>query len=65
MPKLSPKSGNINENNVMTRLSMTVLLRPIRFMSRPVGIEKIRNQKNTNDGKMLACESVKPKSAFT
>ena len=30
----------------------------------PVGTEKIKNQKNTKDGKIFASESVKFKSAF-
>ena len=42
----------------MTRLRSTVFLRPMRFISIPVGTEKMRNQKNTRDGNMLACESV-------
>ena len=49
----------------MTRLRSTVFLRPMRFISIPVGTEKMRNQKNTRDGNMLACESVRFKSAFT
>jgi hypothetical protein len=32
----------------------TVFLRPILFISMPVGTEKIRNQKNTSEGKKLA-----------
>ena len=41
----------------------TVFLRPILFISMPVGTEKIRNQKNTSEGKKLAAESDRPKSS--
>ena len=38
--------------------SSTVRFLPILFISMPVGTEKIRNQKNTREGSMLATESV-------
>ena len=38
---------------------------PILFINIPVGTEKIRNQKNTKEGKIFASESVSPKSSFT
>ena len=44
---------------------MTVFFRPILFINIPVGTEKIRNQKNTKEGKIFASESVNPKSNFT
>ena len=60
--KLS-KSGK-NTAKVVTMIdSSTVFLRPILFISMPVGTEKIRNQKNTSDGKKLAAESESPKSS--
>jgi phosphoribosylformylglycinamidine synthase len=34
-------------------------------ISIPVGTENIRNQKNTSEGKRLACESVRPRSFCT
>ena len=43
----------------------TVFFRPILFINIPVGTEKIRNQKNTKEGKIFASESVNPKSNFT
>ncbi len=39
---------------VMASERSTVFLRPILFMSMPVGTEKIRNQKKTSEGKILA-----------
>ena len=65
MPKFSPKRGRIKETTVTASDSSTVFFRPILFMSIPVGTEKIRNQKNTNDGNMLAVESLSPRSDFT
>ena len=63
--KLSPNSGMKSDTTVTTSESSTVFLRPILFISIPVGTLKMRNQKNTNDGKMFATESVNPKSSFT
>ena len=60
--KLS-KSGSSTATVVTMSESMTVFLRPILFMSMPVGTEKIRNQKNTSEGKKLAAESLSPKSS--
>ena len=60
--KLS-KSGR-NTASVVTMMERsTVFLRPILFISMPVGTEKIRNQKNTSEGKKLAAESDRPKSS--
>ena len=63
--KLSPKMGSTSDTIVTTSDTSTVFLRPIRFISIPVGTEKIRNQKNTSDGKMLATVSLRSRSAFT
>ena len=63
--KLSPKSGINSEMTVTINDSNTVFFRPILFISIPVGTLKMRNQKNTNDGKTFATESVRPKSSFT
>ena len=60
-----PKSGMKSDTAVTTSDSSTVFLRPMRFISIPVGTLKIRNQKNTSEGKMLATESVSPRSSFT
>ena len=60
-----PNSGMNSDTTVTTSDSNTVFLRPILFISIPVGTLKIRNQKNTSEGKMLATESVRPKSSFT
>ena len=49
----------------MARLSSTVLRLPILFISIPVGTEKIKNQKNTSEGRKLAVESLRFRSAFT
>ena len=62
---VSPKIGSSSDTTVTTSDSRTVFLRPILFISIPVGTEKIRNQKNTNDGKMLAVASLRPRSSFT
>ena len=43
----------------------TVFLRPILFISMPVGTLKMRNQKKTIIGKLLASESVRPRSFCT
>ena len=64
-PYDSPKTGRSSESSVTTRLSSTVFLRPILFISIPVGTEKMRNQKKTSDGKTLAVESVRCRSSFT
>ena len=61
----SPKRGKNNETMVTMRDNNTVFLRPILFISIPVGTEKMRNQKKTRDGKILATESESPKSALT
>ena len=60
-----PSRGMNSDTTVTMSDSNTVFLRPILFISIPVGTLKIRNQKNTNEGKMLATESVRPKSSFT
>ena len=60
--KLS-KRGRNTAKVVTTIESSTVFLRPILFINMPVGTEKIRNQKNTSDGKKLAAESESPKSS--
>ena len=60
--KLS-KSGRSTANVVITTESRTVFFLPILFISMPVGTEKIRNQKNTSEGKKFAAESESPKSS--
>ena len=60
--KLSNSGINTASVVMMIEIS-TVFLRPILFMSMPVGTEKIRNQKNTSEGKKLAAESDSPKSS--
>ena len=60
--KLS-KSGRNTANVVITTESSTVFFLPILFMSIPVGTEKMRNQKNTSEGKKFAAESESPKSS--
>ena len=65
MPNDSPKRGSSREKTVTTSESTTVFLRPILFISMPVGTLKMRNQKKTSEGKMLATESVSPRSSFT
>ena len=57
--------GSSRETTVTTRLSSTVFFRPILFISIPVGTEKIRNQKKTREGKMLAAASLRPRSDWT
>ena len=57
--------GNNSEMLVTTSDSKTVFLRPILFIKTPVGTEKMRNQKNTSEGRMLATESLSARSSFT
>ena len=54
-----PKIGKSNEKTVMMRLNSTVFLRPILFISIPVGTENIKNQKKTSDGNTFAVASVR------
>ena len=63
--KFSPNRGNSSDAMVTPSDSSTVFFRPILFISIPVGTLKIRNQKNTSDGKMLATLSVNCRSSFT
>ena len=65
MVKSNVKTGITNAANVITRLSSTVFLRPILFISRLVGMLKIRNHRNTSEGRVLAMESLRFRSAFT
>ena len=65
MAKLLPKRGISSDSTVTPSESNTVFLRPILFISIPVGTLKIRNQKNTSEGKMLAVESFSARSSFT
>ena len=65
MPKVSPNKGRRREMTVTKSESSTVFLRPILFINMPVGTEKIRNQKNTNDGNRLAVASFRLRSSFT
>ena len=60
-----PINGMNSDTTVTISDSNTVFLRPILFISIPVGTEKMRNQKNTNEGNMLATESDSPRSSFT
>ena len=60
-----PNTDINKASTVTTNDNSTVFLRPIRFISIPVGIEKIRNQKNTSDAIMLAVESFSARSSFT
>lgn len=62
---VSPKRGMASDTSVTTSESSTVRLRPILFISMPVGTEKMRNQKNTSEGSVLATVSVSPRSALT
>ena len=55
----------MSEATVTTKLSNTVLRRPIRDINNPVGTEKIKNQKNTIPGKTLAAESDRLRSFCT
>jgi hypothetical protein len=50
----SAKIGIINDTSVIAKLTSTVCFRPMRFINIPVGTENIRNQKNTNEGRMFA-----------
>ena len=61
----SPNNGRRSDTMVTKSDRSTVFLRPILFISMPVGTEKMRNQKNTNEGSMLAVESLSCKSSFT
>ena len=63
--KLLPNKGISSERIVTTSDRSTVFLRPILFISMPVGTLKMRNQKNTSEGKMLATESESWRSSFT
>lgn len=54
-----------SDTTVTTNESSTVFFRPILFISMPVGTLKMRNQKNTSEGKILATESVRARSSFT
>ena len=63
--KLSSSRGMSREMTVTMRESSTVFFLPILFISMPVGTLKMRNQKNTSDGRMLAIESLSPRSFFT
>ena len=65
MPKELPNRGMTSDTTVMTSDSSTVFLRPILFISMPVGTLKMRNQKNTSEGNTLATESLRPRSSFT
>ncbi len=58
-------SGIISATEVSTRLRITVLRRPILFISMPVGTEQTRNQKKTIEVKRLATESESSKSFLT
>ena len=64
-PNELPNNGRMRDNTVTTSDSNTVFLRPMRFISMPVGTEKIRNQKKTSDGRMFATLSVRSRSALT
>ena len=57
--------GTMSAARVNARLSITVGLRPMRFISSPVGTAKIKNQKNTSEGKILASASLRAKSFCT
>ena len=63
--KVSPKRGRSSESTVTSSERSTVRLRPILFISMLVGTEKIRNQKNTSEGNILATESVSDRSSLT
>ena len=65
MANVLPKRGISSDSTVTPRETSTVFLRPILFISIPVGTLKIRNQKNTSEGKILAVESFSAKSSFT
>ena len=63
--KSSVKMGMSNDTSVITRLTSTVFLRPILFISRLVGMLKTRNHRNTSEGRVFAMESLRFRSAFT
>ena len=63
--KDSPNRGSRSAATVTANESSTVRLRPMRFISMPVGTENIRNQKNTSEGSTLATESLNCKSSLT
>ena len=63
--RFSANMGNNKEIIVTTNDNSTVFFLPILFISTPVGTEKMRNQKKTNDGMVFAMESLSPRSAFT
>ena len=65
MVKSRVNTGTNIAASVITRLRSTVFLRPILFISRLVGMLKMRNQKNTREGRVLAIESERLRSAFT
>ena len=65
MAKDSPKRGKRRDTAVTTRERSTVFLRPILFISMPVGTLNSRNQKNTSEGKMFATESESWRSDLT
>ena len=51
---------------VTAKLRSTVFLRPIRFISIPVGIERIRNQrKQDREIRLATLSSIPAKSALT
>ena len=63
--RFSVNIGNSSDTTVTTKESSTVFFRPILFISTPVGTEKIRNQKKTSDGMMLAMVLLSPRSSLT
>ena len=56
--KFSVNIGSKSDIIVTTSDNNTVFLRPILFINTPVGTEKIRNQKNTKEGNVLATVSL-------
>ena len=65
MVKSSVRTGITIAASVITRLRSTVFLRPILFISKLVGMLKMRNHRNTSEGSVFAIESERLKSAFT
>ena len=63
--KLLPSSGMSRDTTVTMRERSTVFFLPIRFISMPVGTLKMRNQKKTSDGRMLATVSLSARSFLT
>ena len=57
--------GRTIATTVTTRLARTVFFFPILFMSRLVGTERRKNQRNTIEGRKLAIVSDRAKSALT